>query len=88
MFLAIPIVSPVEVPLSAAHAKGLRRLPSARAEVVDAEYTLHEETTARQETAIYALDEIEKAAYIKEYHDSEWWRERLQMVRKRLIEGP
>lgn len=88
MLLAIPVISPVEVPMSAAQAQGLRRLPSARDQIVDAEYTLHEETTARQETALYALDEIEQAAYIKEYHDSEWWRERLHMVRKRLVEGP
>ena len=88
MLLAIPVISPIEVPLTANQAQGRRLLPSARAQVVDAEYTIHEETTARQETAMYALDEIEQVAYIKEYRDSEWWRERLQMVRKRLQDGP
>jgi hypothetical protein len=88
MLLTIPVISPIDVPLTAAHAMGRRLLPSARAQVVDAEYTMHEEASARQETAMYALDEIEQAAYIKEYHDSEWWRERLRMVRKRLTEEP
>ena len=86
MLNSIPIISPIEVPLTAAHAQ--RLLPSAQAQIVDAEYTIHDDVSGVRDAANYALDEIEQAAYIKEYHDSEWWRERLRMIRKRLTEEP
>jgi hypothetical protein len=86
MLISIPIISPIEVPLTAPHTQ--RLLPSAQPQIVDADYTIHDDTSGTRDTATYALDEIEQAAYIKEYHDSEWWRERLRMIRKRLAEEP
>ncbi len=56
--------------------------------MVDADYTIHEDTSGMKEAATYALDEIEEIAYIKEYRDSEWWRERLQIIRQRMMEEP
>ena len=86
MLISIPVISPIEVQLTAAHAQ--RVLPSPQQQIVDADYTIHEDVSGTRDTAGYALDEIEQAAYIKEYHDSEWWRERLRIIRKRLAEEP
>ena len=84
MLIAIPVISPVEVQLSAAHVA--RLLPSGQLGIVDVDYTVHD-VQPELDPAKYALDEIEQAAYISEYHDSEWWRERIAMLRKRLREG-
>jgi hypothetical protein len=86
MLISIPIISPIEVPLTAAYAQ--RLLPSPQSQIVDADYTIHDDVSGMRDTAQYALDEIEQAAYVKEYHDSEWWRERLRLIRKRLAEEP
>jgi hypothetical protein len=55
---------------------------------VDADYTIHDDVPGTGDTTGYVLDEIEQAVYIKEYHDPEWWRERLRSIRKRLAEEP
>jgi hypothetical protein len=86
MLISIPVISPIEVPLTAEYAQ--RLLPPPQSQIVDADYTIHDDVSVTEDTAGHALDEIEQAAYVKEYHDSEWWRERLQIVRKRLAEEP
>ena len=84
MLTSIPIISPVDIPLTAPQAARLLSPPPV---VEDADYTVHDPIAPSLDPARYALDEMEQAAYIAEYHDSEWWRERLAIIRKRLAEG-
>lgn len=82
MLTSIPIISPIELTLGE---PGVRRLPPP-------DYEIHElpaaavltAGSAAQNPAVTALDEIERAAQISEYHDFAWWDERIRIIRARL----
>lgn len=82
MLMSIPIISPIELNLSE---PGIRRLPP------PPDYEIHALPAAAvliAETlkgpAIAALDEMEHATQISEYHDFSWWDERIRLIRARL----
>jgi hypothetical protein len=77
--LSIPIISPIELTLGEA---GVRRLPPPDYEI-DA---LPPAPPAPRGPATVALDEIEHAAQISEYHDFSWWDQRIRTIRARLGE--
>ncbi len=82
MLTNIPIISPIEVTLGE---PGVRRLPPPDYEIhaLPAAAVLTAETTP-QDPAIDALDEMERAAQISEYHDFSWWDQRIRLIRARL----
>ncbi len=82
MLTSIPVISPIEVKLDE---PTLRRLPA------PPDYEVHALPPASMPTedatkhpAIFALDEMEHATQISEYHDFSWWYERIQVIRTRL----
>jgi hypothetical protein len=84
--MSIPIISPIEITLGE---PGIRRLPAPPDYEVDAlppaaALTLD---SARDPVTV-ALDEIERAAQISEYHDFSWWDERIRLIRARLETSP
>ena len=87
MLTSIPIISPIEITLGE---PGARRLPPPDYEIhalpaaaVLTSGVLTEET-AQPDFALVALDGIERAAQISEYHDFSWWDERIRLIRARL----
>ncbi len=84
MLMSIPIISPIDVTLGES---GVRMLPAPDYEVLalPAAAMLSVETsTPLQDPAVTALNEIELAAQISEYHDFSWWDERIRQIRDRL----
>jgi len=84
MLMSIPIISPIEIKLGE---PSVRMLPAPDYEVhaLPAAAILSAETATRPEDpAIAALNEIELAAQISEYHDFSWWDERIREIRTRL----
>lgn len=81
MLIAIPVISPIEITLGE---PGVRRLPAPDYEVqpLPAAAMLTAETP--RDPATVALDEIELAAQVSEYHDFSWWEERIRLVRAKL----
>lgn len=86
---SIPVVMPVPVVLGP---EAARLLPPAPEE---ADYTVHALDTAPlalpagsiaqvRADANVALDDMEAAARLSEYHDFDWWRERIARVRAGL----
>ncbi len=82
MLMSIPVISPVEVMLGES---GVRRLPP------PPDYEIHAlppaavlSPEAATDPAIVALDEMEHAAQISEYHDFSWWDERIRTIRAHL----
>lgn len=82
MLINIPIISPIEITLGE---PGIRRLPPPDYEIhaLTAAAILTPETIAA-DPAVIALDEMERAAQISEYHDFSWWDERIRVIRARL----
>ena len=82
MLINIPIISPIEITLGE---PGIRRLPPPDYEIhaLPAAAILTPETIAT-DPAVIALDEMERAAQISEYHDFSWWDERIRVIRARL----
>ena len=82
MLTSIPVISPIDVTLGEA---GVLRLPAP-------DYEIHELPAAAvsgiaavdPDPARIALDEMERAAQISEYHDFSWWDERIRLIRIRL----
>lgn len=82
MLMSIPVISPIEITLGEA---GVRRLPPP-------DYEIHAlppaaVLTARTRSldpATAALDEMEHAAQISEYHDFSWWDQRIRTIRAQL----
>jgi len=82
--MSIPVISPIEIRLGE---PAIRMLPAPDYEVhaLPAAAILSAETpTPPQDPAIAALNEIELAAQVSEYHDFSWWDERIQQIRERL----
>ena len=82
MLTSIPVISPIEVILGEPE---VRRLPAP-------DYEIHALPAAAvlmpaappPDPALSALDDIDRAAQIGEYHDFSWWDERIRIVRGRL----
>lgn len=96
MLMSIPVISPIDVQIP--RDSGARLLPAGAAgEEQEPDYTVQElsppalpapETApeAVAEPAIAALNEIEHATAVSEYHDFEWWRTRISAIRLALDE--
>lgn len=84
--MSIPVISPIEVTLS--RSAGARLLPSSTAgEEIEPDYTVQELSPAAlpaPDPVAAALDEIERATAVSEYHDFEWWKSRLSLIRTAL----
>lgn len=78
-FMNIPIISPIELTLGE---PGIRRLPPPDYEIQALPAAAAAESL--RDPAVLALDEIEKAAQISEYHDFSWWDERIRVIRAQL----
>jgi hypothetical protein len=76
MLMSIPIVSPIEITFRDV---GVRRLPAPD----EPDYEVHALPASRTPAQL-ALDEIEHATQVSEYHDFSWWDERLRIVRAAL----
>ncbi len=82
MLTSIPIISPIDVTLGQV---GVLRLPAP-------DYEIHAlppaadlaVTPTPHDSAQVALDEMDRAAQIGEYHDFSWWDERIRLIRSRL----
>ena len=84
MLMSIPIISPIEIRLGE---PGVRMLPAPDYEIhalPPAAILSAETSTPPEDPAITALNEIEVAAQISEYHDFSWWDERIRQIRERL----
>ena len=90
MLMSIPIISPIE--LSVPNYGKLLPSPD-ESGIQDAEYTVQESssspTTPRTaflvaSPALIALNEIERAAEVSQYHDFGWWRQRLNTIREAI----
>jgi len=89
MLMSIPIIAPIELSLPA---YGAKMLPSPdESGIQEAEYTVQETSTAPTtprtafmvaSPALVALNEIERAAEISQYHDFGWWRQRINTIRE------
>lgn len=81
MLTSIPVISPIELKLGE---PGIRRLPPPDYEIHALPAAAVLTAGVTQEPAVSALDEIERAAQISEYHDFSWWDERIRIIRARL----
>lgn len=90
MLTHIPVISPIEIRFTDPSAR--RLLPPA-----EPDYTVHAlepaavpiaalgaGTGPAHEAALVALDEMESAARVSEYHDFAWWSARIATVRDAL----
>lgn len=89
MLMSIPVISPIEITLRID--AGTRLLPSGTAGAdTEPDYTVQELSAAQPaigavaDPAVMALNEIEDAASVSEYHDFEWWRTRIATIRSAL----
>jgi hypothetical protein len=78
---SIPIISPIELKLGEPEA---RRLPPPDYEIDALPPAAVLGVQAQRDPATMALDEIENAAQISEYHDFSWWDERVRIIREQL----
>lgn len=87
MLMSIPVISPVDVRLGeAVSGAAFPLLPSG-----EPDYTVQPLEHAPALAALpgadpvrTALDDLERAARTSEYHDFEWWDERLRILRTAL----
>jgi hypothetical protein len=98
MLMSIPVISPIDITLTGPGIRMLpppdyeiHALPaSTLTEPVIRESTILESTSststdaAAATAAMNALNEIERAAQVSEYHDFSWWDERIRTIRVRL----
>lgn len=82
MLMSIPVISPIELTLAE---PAIRRLPA------PPDYEIHAlppaavlSLEAPKDPAIVALDEMEHATQVSEYHDFSWWDQRIRLIRVRL----
>jgi hypothetical protein len=88
VLMSIPVIAPIDVTLGE---PGVRRLPPPDYEIqalTEAESTVASTaaptTALPRDAAVVALEEIESAAQISEYHDFAWWDQRIRTIRARL----
>ncbi len=82
MLMSIPVISPIELKLGGPR---VRKLPAPDYEILALPAAvLPVPAEAPRDPAAVALDEIEAAAQISEYHDFSWWDERIQLIRAQL----
>jgi len=82
---SIPIISPIEITLG----ETVLRLPPPDYEIQDlAAPAVPVEPADESSAAAVALDDIERAARISEYHDFSWWDERIRTIRAELTKIP
>ena len=82
MLTSIPLISPIEVKLGEPTVRRLPAPPDYEVHALAPAAVLTEEAT--KDPAIAALDEMEHATQISEYHDFSWWDERIKLIRARL----
>lgn len=86
MLMSIPVISPIEITIP--REAGARLLPAgAASEDQEPDYTVQElspQALPAPEPAVVALDEIEHATAVSEYHDFEWWQTRIGTIRAAL----
>jgi len=86
MLMSIPVISPIELEIKIGE-PGVRMLPPPDYEVhalPPAAILSAETSTPPEDPTVTALNEIELAAQISEYHDFSWWDERIRQIRARL----
>lgn len=85
MLTSIPVISPIEIVLGE---PGVRRLPAPDYEIhalpAAAVLAPASAPVAPPDPALNALDDMDRAAQIGEYHDFSWWDERIRIIRGRL----
>lgn len=80
--LSIPIISPIDVMLTG---PGVRMLPPPDYEIQSLPPAMPEPESAKgTDPVATALDEIELAARVSEYHDFAWWSDRINTIRASL----
>lgn len=94
MLMSIPVISPVEIKLGEPTVRRLPAPPDYEVDALPPAAVLTDEATdeatkeateeATKDPAIAALDEMEHATQISEYHDFSWWDERIRLIRARL----
>lgn len=91
MLMSIPVIAPIDVDLASPSRGGERLLAAGPlpqgADEHEPDYTVHElspQALPAPDPAVLALDDIEQAVAISEYHDFEWWSTRLSTVRSAL----
>ncbi|MEO7041174.1 MAG: hypothetical protein ABI035_02830 [Gemmatimonadaceae bacterium] len=92
--MSIPVISPIEIKLGEPTVRMLPAPPDYEVHALPPAAVLIEEATEESTTAsaqesttdpaIAALDEMEHATQISEYHDFSWWDERIRLIRARL----
>ncbi|MGI8546569.1 MAG: hypothetical protein ACR2M1_04425 [Gemmatimonadaceae bacterium] len=86
--MSIPVISPIEITLRTDATA--RLLPAGTpGEDQEPDYTVQELSAPQPavitaDPAVMALNEIEDAAAVSEYHDFEWWRTRIAAIRSVL----
>lgn len=85
MLTHIPFISPVDIQLGE---PGVRRLPAPDYEIHALPPTVMATGSAPSDPVVAALDEMERAAQIGEYHDFSWWDVRIRLIRARLEQQP
>jgi hypothetical protein len=84
MLISIPIISPIEITLGE---PTMRRLPPPDYEVQALPPAAALASGEERSPSLVALDEIERAAQVSEYHDFSWWDERIRIIRTRIGTG-
>lgn len=82
MLMSIPIISPVEVKFEESAVRLLSSPPDYEVDALPVAIESVAEYSG--DPAQLALDEIERAAQISEYHDFSWWDERIRTIRASL----
>jgi hypothetical protein len=82
MLTSIPVISPIEIKLGDPTVRRLPAPPDYEVHALPPAAVLAE--AAAKDPAIVALDEMEHATQISEYHDFSWWDERMRLIRARL----
>lgn len=92
--MSIPVISPIDIQIP--RDSGARLLPAGAAgEEQEPDYTVQELSPQAlpapelvlepvPEPAVTALNEIEHATAVSEYHDFDWWRTRISTIRLAL----
>ena len=86
MLTSIPIISPIEVKFGEPAVRLLASPPDYEVDALPTAVASAPEYSG--DPAQLALEEIEHAAEISEYHDFSWWEERIRTIRSKLEADP